>query len=74
MASKAETAFREKYPNARVEVEKVLGTLKVYHVYAGDYPCASSVSKMQAFRNALQHEQAGDITPDPNEVAATSSR
>ena len=65
-----EQVFREKYPNTRLEVKVLIpGSLVRYTVHAGDYPCGESTTRYMAFKYALEAEQAGLITPDPNEVA-----
>ena len=65
-----EQVFREKYPNTRLEVKVLIpGSLVRYTVCAGDYPCGESTTRYMAFKYALEAEQAGLITPDPNEVA-----
>lgn len=68
--SKAELAFREKYPNTRVEsVPSHIPGLTRYRVFAGDYLCAESVSRAFAFSTALHDAEDGIITPDPHEVS-----
>lgn len=68
MISNAERDFRAKYPNARVSMRKDrFGTM--VSVYAGDYLCAESYSRANAFSNALEWEREGYILPDPDEVS-----
>jgi len=69
--SKAEREFRGKYPNANVRP-----TGREYcpfAVYAGDYICAEGSTRAAAFKLALDYDEAGIITPDPQEQATVSN-
>ena len=68
--SNAERAFRAIYPNARVETgpSGIHGMLR-FSVYAGDYLCAASLTRANAFKCALHGAEIGNITPDPEEVS-----
>jgi hypothetical protein len=68
--SSAEVEFTAKYPNTRVVVTKHRVGAKRFQVFAGNYLCAESYTSRQlAFRMALEYEENGLITPDPNELA-----
>jgi len=69
--SKAEIAFRDKYPNARVFDCRVFFRCR-YTIFAGDYLCAEGPTVALASREALRQEEAGNIKPDPTEVAHTA--
>lgn len=69
--SKFEKMFRAEYPNARLVVEPISGSIRRYTVYAGDYLCAQSVGRHHTFMVAYMDAHRGTITPDPNEVATT---
>ncbi len=63
-----EMQFKAKYPNAHLrETGRSIAHYKVVAVYAGDYLCAEGLTSERAYRDALQYEAAGMITPDPNE-------
>jgi hypothetical protein len=71
MLSNAEKDFKALYKNARhVADRETLGTK--FTVYAGDYLCAESYSRQNAYNNALEWTQAGFIQPDRDEVATTN--
>jgi hypothetical protein len=70
--TKAEIAFRARYPNARVFVGRVVLIRSRYTILAGDYLCAEGPTVALAFREALRQDDAGNIKPDPSEVAHTA--
>lgn len=64
----AEQAFRAKYPNANLRhTDREIAGYQVLAVYAGDYLCAEGLTANEAFRRALDYEDAGLIHPDPTE-------
>lgn len=68
MTKICEMEFRAKYPHANVrDTKRTIAGYKIVAVYAGDYLCAEGLTVAEAFRRALDYEDAGLIQPDPNE-------
>lgn len=69
--SKAEKEFTHRFPHTRVEeTPKGKYALPTFKVFAGDYLCAESYTRTQAFAESLRLVDQGLITPDPHELSA----
>jgi DNA transposition AAA+ family ATPase len=68
MASKAEKAFKEKYPHAHIRpTDRAIASYRVIAVFAGDYLCAEGLTVRDAYGRAAEYDAAGLIQPDPEE-------